>query len=145
MTTNFADAIELRNHLAGLLQPYLGEWEDGTPRIHIVPPRPRLTARSKAQATTESELECIIQRVATGRPRSLSGQQKYQEPVYEAKFVNFLDDTKLSNAISVIKADSRIIHARPLVYIPGDDQVFEQATLFVRTAKVINSVLYLPA
>lgn len=139
---NFADAIELRDHLAGLLQPYLGEWENGTPRIHIVPPQQKKPARIAADATTNSELECIIQRVGVGQLRNLSGPQKYQEPVYEVRLVNFGDDTKLANAIPVIEADSKIIHARPLLYIPGDAQVHEQATLFVRTAKVLNTVVY---
>ncbi|MEM9808074.1 MAG: hypothetical protein AAF959_22640 [Cyanobacteria bacterium P01_D01_bin.56] len=142
--SNFADAIELRDHLAGLLQSYLGEWENGTPRIHIVPPQQKKAARTTTEATTESEVECIIQRVGTGQVSSLSGPQKYQEPVYKVRLINFGDNTKLSNAIPVIEADSKIIHARPMQYIPGDAQVFEQATLFVRTAKVINTVVYTP-
>lgn len=140
--STFADAIELRTHLAGLLQPYLGEWESGSPRIHIVPPRQKKTSRTKATATTDSELECIIERVPSGQPFNISGPQKYQEPVYTVRLVNFADDTKLANALPVIDADSRIIQDRPKIYQSGDDIAYEQASIFVRTAKIINSVVY---
>ncbi|EKU98089.1 hypothetical protein Lepto7375DRAFT_7350 [Leptolyngbya sp. PCC 7375] len=144
MSANFADAVELSEHLANILQSHLGEWEDGSPRIHIVPPEPKLKGKPKADTASQSELECIIFRVAEGEPRSMSGGQKYREPVYQIELVNYLNDTKLSHAMTVIDADARLISARPRSYLPASTQTYEQCRYYVRTAQVINSVVYVP-
>ena len=145
MSANFADAVELSEYLANILQPHLGEWEDGSPRIHIVPPEPELQGRVQADTASQSELECIITRVAEGEPRSMSAGQKYREPVYQIELVNYLDNTKLSHAMNVIDADARIISARPRTYLPANTQTYEQCRYYVRTAQVINKVVYTPA
>lgn len=140
----FADALELRSHLANVLQPYLGEWVDGSPRIHVKPPIPKLKARTSLEATTQSEVECIINRHAGGRPQHLSGGQRYQESVYLVRFTNFLDDTKLVNLANVFNRDSQILLARGSVYLDPTDDTYEQLTAYVRVNEVFNSVVYTP-
>lgn len=144
---NFADAIELSDHLKNILAAHLGEWEDGTPRIHIVPPTPKLQGKAKSDTANLSEVECIIRRATSGEPRSLSGGQKYQEPVYRVDFVNYSDDTKLVQAGEVLDADSQLMYAQPRAYLAADTtaSIYEQMAIFVRTAHLINNVVYTPA
>lgn len=139
---SFADAIELSAHLKNVLANHLGEWKDGSPRIHIVPPRPKLSGKPAESTANGSELECIIARSTSGEPKNLSGPQKYQRAVYRIELVNYADDTKLTKALDAIDADSRMVFDRPRVYISASDQVYEQAKLFVSTAKIINSVVH---
>lgn len=142
---SFADAVELRSHLAQVLQPYLGEWEDGSPRIHIKPPEPTLSAKAKADTTTQSEVECIIRRTPGGRPQQMSAGQRFRETVYLVRFVNYADDTKLTNLLNVFHADSRIQLDRETVFIDTDTQTYEQASTYVRVNEVFNQVVYIPA
>ena len=137
---SFTDAIELRDHLADILQPYLGEWEDGSPRIHIVPPTPKLQPRTLGESTTSSELECIIRRAGAGEPRSLSGPQKRKEITYSCAFVNYADNTKLVNAMDRLDQDSQIIFARPRVQVDASIDVYEQTTVFIKTVQLINTI-----
>lgn len=141
---SFADAVDLRQHLASLLAPYLGEWENGTPRIHISPPTSKLSPRDKETATTDSEVECIVQRVHDSKPRSMSGGQRYEEPVYTARFVNYGDDTKLTQIRNILDRDSLIIQARPPTYIEASLDVYEQMNIYVKTARVLNTVVHIP-
>lgn len=139
---SFADAIELSTHLKKVLADHLGEWVDGTPRIHIAPPRPKLAGRSAQDTANGSELECIITRTPSGEPQNRSGPQKYQDSVYTVELVNYADDTKLTKALSAVDADSRIVFAQPKTYIPASDLVYEQTALFIRTVSIINSVVH---
>ena len=149
---SFADAVELREHLAQVLQPYLGEWEDGSPRVHIKPPEPTLkglpkvaSAEEPIAATTQSEVECIIRRVPAGRPQQMSAGQRFRETVYLVRFVNYADDTKLTNLLDAFHADSRIQLDRETVVIDADTQSYEQASAYVRVNEVFNQVVYTPA
>lgn len=140
----FSDAIDLRSHLANILQPYLGEWEDGSPRIHIIPPRSKMTGKAKADTTTQSELECIIRRRAEGNPEHMSGGQRKKIAVYQFELINFADDTKLSQAISVLEVDSLMSFARPFVHLDADRSLGlpEQATFYPQVFQVLNQVVY---
>lgn len=139
---SFKDAIELRNHLAQVLQPYLGEWEDGSPRIHIVPPTPKLQGKAKADTASQSEVECIIRRAPSGRPQHMSGGQRFRETIYLIRFVNYLDDTKLTNLLAAFYADSHILLARESVIIDADAETYEQTNAYVRVNEVFNQVVY---
>ena len=142
---SFTDAVELRQHLAQVLQPYLGEWEDGSPRIHIKPPEPTLSGKAKAEATTDSEVECIIRRAPSGRPQQMSAGQRFRETVYLVRFVNYADDTKLTNLLDAFHTDSRIQLGRETVLIDAGTQTYEQANAYVRVNEVFNQVVYVSA
>ena len=144
---NFADAIDLSIHLKNILANYLGEWEDGSPRIHIVPPVPKLSGKAKADTANLSEVECIIRRMTTGEPSALSGGQKYQEPVYRVDFINYADDTKLVQAGEILDADSQLLYAQPRAYLAANAtaNIYEQMAIFIRTARLVNQVVYTPA
>jgi ABC-type uncharacterized transport system YnjBCD ATPase subunit len=137
---SFADAIELRDHLADILAPYLGEWEDSTPRIHIVPPTPKLGGKAAADTATNSALECIIRRVPDGDPTQLSAGQRAKISVYRVELVNFGDDTKLSSVISILDEDSKLNFARPRVYMAANRSLGapEQAVFYPRVSQIIN-------
>lgn len=135
---NFDDAIALKTHLVSVIQSYLGEWQDGSPRIHIVPPSSKLQGRDKATATTNSEVECIISRLPTGQVSPSSSQQNLSEQSFRVELVNYADDTNLIKAVQAIEADSQIVFNRPTVYQQATNQVFEQAQLFIYSPKMIN-------
>ncbi|MEM9806620.1 MAG: hypothetical protein AAF959_15205 [Cyanobacteria bacterium P01_D01_bin.56] len=141
---NFVDAIDLSAHLKNILANHLGEWEDGSPRIHIVPPTPKLQGKAKADTVNLSEVECIIRRATTGEPSFLSGGQKYQEPVYRVDFINYADGTKLIQAAEILDADSQLMYAQPRAYLAANStaKIYEQMTIFIRTARLVNQVAY---
>ena len=136
----FADAIALRTHLVTTLSSHLGEWEDGTARIHIVPPTPKLTGKLKATTTNGSELECTIYRLPEGEVTPSSGGQSYADQSFKVELVNFSDDTNLINAMTAVLRDADLVLERQHVYLPAAEQTYEQATFFVYAPKMINRV-----
>lgn len=137
---SFADAIALRAHLVNVLSAYLGEWEDGSPRIHIKPPEPTLSGKTKADTTNQSEVECIIKRVASGPVYPSSAGQNLAEQYYEIELVNFADDTKLAQAWDAILADSKIVHRKNPVHQNATTQTYERALFSIYAPKMINRV-----
>lgn len=115
--------IQIVAELKQLLSPYLGTIQSGnSPALPAIV----VDTSKNPQGSSVTGLLCSIQRTQLGDSQPTTGGWTYMPPQLRLRFINYSNDSKLSQALQVLQASYTTSR---LIYTPSSNSLREAAEI----------------